>query len=102
MVSFLCRLAVLRLLCRTCYGAGNAAVKNNDWKTAEAEFEKVVRLMPQIEEGHSNLGAVMVIAFCHLVGPAWRIDGGTANHRSADEIHAAIPHQSCWLAVFRP
>ena len=42
------------------YGAGNAAVKNNDWKTAEAEFEKVVRLMPQIEEGHSSLGAVLM------------------------------------------
>src|ERR1700733_14584641 len=42
------------------YGAGNAAVKNQDWKTAETEFEKVVRLVPQIEEGHSSLGAVLM------------------------------------------
>src|ERR1700733_898838 len=42
------------------YQAGNAAIKNNDWKTAETEFEKVVRLVPQIEEGHSSLGAVLM------------------------------------------
>ena len=35
-------------------------MKNNDFKTAEAEFEKVVRLVPQIEEGHSSLGAVLM------------------------------------------
>ena len=42
------------------YRAGTAAATNNDFKTAEAEFEKVVRLVPQIEEGHSALGAVLI------------------------------------------
>ncbi|MFY9644204.1 MAG: tetratricopeptide repeat protein, partial [Terriglobales bacterium] len=42
------------------YQAGNTAIKNNDWKTAEAQFEKVVHLVPQIEEGHSSLGAVLI------------------------------------------
>jgi protein O-GlcNAc transferase len=41
------------------YQAGTAAAANNDFKTAEAQFEKVVRLVPQIEEGHSALGAVL-------------------------------------------
>jgi protein O-GlcNAc transferase len=45
---------------QTAYRAGIAAVANNDFKTAEAQFEKVVRLVPQIEEGHSALGAVLV------------------------------------------
>jgi protein O-GlcNAc transferase len=42
------------------YRAGSTAAMNNDLKTAEAELEKVVRLVPQIEEGHSALGAVLV------------------------------------------
>ena len=42
------------------YRAGTAAAANNDFKTAEAQFEKVVRLVPQIEEGHSALGAVLM------------------------------------------
>jgi protein O-GlcNAc transferase len=42
------------------YRAGTTAVSNNDFKTAEAQFEKVVRLAPQIEEGHSILGAVLI------------------------------------------
>jgi tetratricopeptide (TPR) repeat protein len=42
------------------YRAGITAVTNNEFKTAEAQFEKVVRLVPQIEEGHSALGAVLV------------------------------------------
>ena len=41
------------------YQAGAAAAANNDFKTAEAQFEKVVRLAPQIEEGHSALGAAL-------------------------------------------
>ena len=42
------------------YRAGAAAVANNDFKAAEVQFETVVRLMPQIEEGHSALGAVLI------------------------------------------
>jgi len=42
------------------YRAGITAVTNNEFKTAEAQFEKVVRLVPQIEEGHSALGAVLI------------------------------------------
>src|ERR1700683_3835590 len=42
------------------YQAGNAAVANNDFKAAEVQFESVVRLVPEIEEGHSALGAVLV------------------------------------------
>ena len=42
------------------YRAGTAATANNDFKTAEVQFEKVVRLVPQIEEGHSALGAVLM------------------------------------------
>src|ERR1700684_341461 len=42
------------------YRAGASAVANNDFKTAEVLFETVVRLMPQIEEGHSALGAVLI------------------------------------------
>src|ERR1700743_2143282 len=45
---------------RAAYRAGATAVANNDFKTAEAQFETVVRLMPQIEEGHSALGAVLI------------------------------------------
>src|ERR1700683_5661346 len=42
------------------YRAGTTAAMNNDLKTAQVELEKVVRLVPQIEEGHSALGAVLV------------------------------------------
>src|SRR5260370_8583308 len=42
------------------YQAGTAAAANNDLKTAEAQFETVVRLVPQIEEGHSALGTVLL------------------------------------------
>ena len=42
------------------YRAGTTAATNNDFKTAEAELEKVVRLVPKIEEGHSVLGAVLL------------------------------------------
>ena len=42
------------------YRAGTAAAANNDFNAAEAQFEKVVRLVPQIEEGHSALGAVLM------------------------------------------
>src|SRR5580698_7875350 len=42
------------------YRAGAAAVASNDFKTAEVQFETVVRLMPQVEEGHSALGAVLI------------------------------------------
>jgi Tfp pilus assembly protein PilF len=42
------------------YRAGTVAATNNDFKTAEAELEKVVRLVPQIEEGHRTLGAVLM------------------------------------------
>jgi protein O-GlcNAc transferase len=42
------------------YRAGTAAALNNDFKTAEEQLEKVVRLVPQIEEGHSALGAVLI------------------------------------------
>src|SRR5271167_4169866 len=42
------------------YRAGTSAAANNDFKTAQAQFEKVVRLVPQIEEGHSALGAVLM------------------------------------------
>ena len=42
------------------YRAGAIAVANNDFTTAETQFETVVRLMPQIEEGHSALGAVLI------------------------------------------
>ena len=41
------------------YQAGAAAAANNDFKTAETQLEKVVRLAPQVEEGHSALGAVL-------------------------------------------
>ncbi|MGA2098619.1 MAG: tetratricopeptide repeat protein, partial [Candidatus Acidiferrum sp.] len=42
------------------YSAGTAAATNNDLKTAEAQFAKFVGLEPQIEEGHSALGAVLM------------------------------------------
>ena len=42
------------------YRAGTTAAANNDLHTAEVQFEKVVRLVPQIEEGHSALGAVLM------------------------------------------
>jgi len=42
------------------YQAGNAAVANNDFKAAEVQFATVVKLAPQIEEGHSSLGAVLI------------------------------------------
>src|SRR5271167_369307 len=42
------------------YQAGTAAAANNDLQTAEAQFEIVVRLVPQIEEGHTALGTVLL------------------------------------------
>jgi protein O-GlcNAc transferase len=42
------------------YRAGTTAAANNDLQMAEVQFEKVVRLVPQIEEGHSALGAVLM------------------------------------------
>ncbi len=42
------------------YRAGVAALSNNDLQTARADFEKVVRLAPSAEQGHSALGAVLV------------------------------------------
>ena len=42
------------------YQAGTAAVAKNDLQTAEAQFENVVRLVPQIEEGHTALGTVLL------------------------------------------
>lgn len=42
------------------YRAGLAALNNNDLKTAQVKFEAVVRLEPELELGHSALGAVLV------------------------------------------
>jgi protein O-GlcNAc transferase len=42
------------------YKAGAAALSRNDLNTALADFEKVVRLVPSAEQGHSVLGAVLV------------------------------------------
>ncbi|MGA8528781.1 MAG: tetratricopeptide repeat protein, partial [Acidobacteriaceae bacterium] len=42
------------------YRAGVAAMARNDLKTAKQEFAEVVRLAPNIEQGHSALGAVLV------------------------------------------
>lgn len=45
---------------QSAYQAGAAAAAKNDYKTAEAQFEKVVQLAPQIPEGHLALGAVLI------------------------------------------
>jgi protein O-GlcNAc transferase len=42
------------------YRAGVAALNSNDLKTAQEKFEAVVRLAPELEPGHSALGAVLV------------------------------------------
>jgi len=42
------------------YQAGVAALSRNDFNTALQEFEKVVRLSPSLEQGHSALGTVLV------------------------------------------
>ena len=42
------------------YKAGQAALAARDLKAARQQFEKVVHLAPQVEQGHSALGAVMV------------------------------------------
>ncbi|MGA7524276.1 MAG: tetratricopeptide repeat protein [Acidobacteriaceae bacterium] len=42
------------------YRAGVAALSRNDLKMARREFEDVVRLAPNIEQGHSALGSVLV------------------------------------------
>ena len=44
----------------TDYRAGVAALSRNDLTTAKREFEEVVRLAPNIEQGHSALGTVLV------------------------------------------
>ena len=41
------------------YRAGVAALSHNDLNAALADFEKVVRLAPSAEQGHSALGAVL-------------------------------------------
>jgi protein O-GlcNAc transferase len=53
-------LAHLNEEAQAAYRAGSAAAAGKDFTTAEAEFEKVVRLVPQIEEGHSALGVVLM------------------------------------------
>ena len=42
------------------YRAGQAALAQKDLSTAQADFEQVVQLAPQAEQGHSALGAVLV------------------------------------------
>ena len=42
------------------YRAGTAALSRNDLKTALADFQAVVQLVPEMEQGHSALGAVLV------------------------------------------
>jgi len=42
------------------YKAGQAALARRDLGGARGDFEKVVRLAPQAEQGHSALGAVLV------------------------------------------
>jgi len=42
------------------FHAGYAAEKNGDLSTARQQFEKVVQLAPDIAEGHSALGSVLV------------------------------------------
>jgi tetratricopeptide (TPR) repeat protein len=42
------------------YRAGQAALAQKDLSAAQADFEQVVRLAPQAEQGHSALGAVLV------------------------------------------
>ncbi len=42
------------------YRAGTTAANNNDLTTAHMDFEKVVRLLPQIPEGHTALASVLL------------------------------------------
>jgi protein O-GlcNAc transferase len=42
------------------YRAGQAALAQRDLNAAQADFEQVVKLAPQAEQGHSALGAVLV------------------------------------------
>ena len=42
------------------YRAGQAALAQKDLTAAQADFEQVVQLAPQAEQGHSALGAVLV------------------------------------------
>ena len=44
----------------TAFKAGYAALINNDLQTAREDFQKVIKLVPQVEEGHSALGAVLL------------------------------------------
>jgi protein O-GlcNAc transferase len=42
------------------YRAGQAALAQRDLSAAQADFEQVVQLAPQVEQGHSALGGVLV------------------------------------------
>jgi protein O-GlcNAc transferase len=42
------------------YRAGQAALAQKDLSAAQADFEQVIQLAPQAEQGHSALGAVLV------------------------------------------
>src|ERR1700760_88712 len=42
------------------FKAGYAALTSNDLQTAREDFQHVVKLVPQVEEGHSALGAVLL------------------------------------------
>lgn len=44
----------------TAYRAGQAALAQKNVVAAQADFERVVQLAPQAEQGHSALGAVLV------------------------------------------
>ena len=42
------------------FRAGYTAISNHQLEKARGDFQKVVDLVPQVEEGHSALGAVLV------------------------------------------
>ena len=44
----------------TAFHAGYAAVESGDLAAAKEDFQKVVQLAPEIPEGHSALGSVLV------------------------------------------
>ncbi len=89
------------------FHAGYAAEKSGDLSTARQQFEKVVQLAPDIAEGHSALGSVLVQLgqYAQAIRELTRALALKADDRSA-QINLAVAYEQSddhekSLALFR-
>src|SRR6266478_1534779 len=91
----------------TAFHAGYAAEKSGDLSSARQQFEKVVQLAPDIAEGHSALGSVLVQLgqYTQAIRELTRALALKADDRSA-QINLAVAYEQSGdheksLALFR-